>query len=82
MSRDAKTAARGPLPAETIVSVSQLCAEAAEHVAQARFALYTEDTDAEQALAHLDQAIGCLKRMLAYGRAPLAERLAPNGRPC
>ena len=54
------------MPAATL---SELCNEAAEHVAQARLSLYDETSDAEPALAHLDEAIFCLKRMLAHGRA-------------
>jgi hypothetical protein len=54
------------MPAATL---SELCNEAAEHIARARFSLFDETSDAEPALAHLDEAIFCLKRMLAHGRA-------------
>jgi hypothetical protein len=60
------TAPRKAMPAS---SLSQLCSEAADHVALARFALYDEDYDADRALLHLDEAIDCLKRLLAHGRA-------------
>jgi hypothetical protein len=50
-------------------SLSELCSEAADHVAQARLSLFDESGDAERALLHLDEAIFCLKRLLAYGRA-------------
>ena len=58
-----KTDGRGSL------SLSQLCSEAADHVARARFALFDESYDAERALLHLDEAIFCLKRILAHGRS-------------
>jgi len=51
-----------------IPSLPQLCSEAADHVARARVALYDETLDADQALRHLDDAISCLKRLLAHGR--------------
>jgi hypothetical protein len=50
-------------------TLSELCTEAADHIAQARLSLFDETSDAEPALAHLDEAIFCLKRMLAHGRA-------------
>jgi len=49
-------------------SLPRLCAEAADHVARARHSLHDESYDADQALAHLDEAIACLKRLLAHGR--------------
>ena len=52
-----------------IPSLPQLCSEAADHVARARVALYDETLDADQALRHLDDAISCLKRLLAHGQA-------------
>jgi hypothetical protein len=58
-----------PQPPERTAKLSELCADAAEHVAKARLALFDEGTDAEAALAHLDEAISCLKRLLANGRA-------------
>jgi hypothetical protein len=54
------------MPAATL---SELCSEAADHIARARISLFDETSDAEPALAHLDEAIFCLKRMLAHGRA-------------
>ena len=57
------------------MTLSQLCSEAAEHMARARLTLADESCDAERALLHLDEAIFCLKRMLAHGRA------ATTGRP-
>lgn len=51
-------------------SLPQLCTEAADHVARARIALYDETLDPDQALIHLDEAIACLKRLWAHGRAP------------
>jgi hypothetical protein len=52
-----------------VATLSELCAEAAEHIARARISLFDETSDAEPALAHLDEAIFCLKRLLAHGRA-------------
>jgi hypothetical protein len=49
-------------------SLSELCSEAADHVAKARVALFDDTYDADQALLHLDEAIFCLKRLLAHGR--------------
>ncbi len=54
------------LPAATL---PELCSEAADHIAKARLSLFDENGDAERALLHLDEAIFCLKRLLAYGRA-------------
>ena len=50
------------------VTLSELCSEAADHVAKARRALFDESA-ADRALLHLDEAIFCLKRLLARGRA-------------
>jgi hypothetical protein len=55
-----------PAPALTL---SQLCSEAADHVARARHTLNEENLDADRALLHLDEAIFCLQRLLAQGRA-------------
>jgi hypothetical protein len=49
------------------VSLSELCSEAADHVAKARLSLFDDDADADRALLHLDEAIFCLKRLFAYG---------------
>jgi hypothetical protein len=51
------------------VTLSELCSEAADHVARARTALFDESYDADAALLHLDEAIFCLKRLLARGRS-------------
>jgi hypothetical protein len=51
------------------LSLPQLCSDAADHVAAARGVLYDETLDADQALLHLDDAIACLRRLLAHGRA-------------
>lgn len=51
------------------LSLPQLCAEAADHVARARGMLSDESLDADQAILHLDDAIACLQRLLAHGRA-------------
>ena len=66
---EASTEPAAAPPAQRIPTLSKLCAEAAQHVAKARIALFDESTDAERALAHLDEAIDCLKRLLADGRA-------------
>jgi hypothetical protein len=50
-------------------TLSELCTEAAEHVARARLALFDETGDADRALLHLDEAIFCLRRLLAHGRS-------------
>ena len=55
----------GAMPAS---SLPQICSEAADHVARARHSLHDESYDADQALLHLDEAIACLKRLLAHGR--------------
>jgi hypothetical protein len=64
-----------PMPSgpERLTKLSDLCSEAAGHVAKARLALDIEDFDADQALAHLDDAIGCLRRIVSHsktGREP------------
>ena len=51
------------------MSLSELCSEAADHVAKARLSLFDESADADRALLHLDEAIFCLKRLLAHGRS-------------
>lgn len=61
--------AQGPERAKNIATLSKLCGEAAAHVANARSALASVDT--EIALDHLDEAIACLKRLSAHGRATL-----------
>jgi hypothetical protein len=61
-----KHAHDGAMPIPTL---PELCAEAADHVAKARLSLFDDSGDPERALLHLDEAISCLKRLLAYGRA-------------
>ena len=51
------------------LTLSELCSEAADHVAKARLSLFDENADANHALLHLDEAIFCLKRLLAHGRS-------------
>jgi hypothetical protein len=58
------------------MTLSQLCSEAADHVARARLSLFDENGDADRALLHLDEAIFCLKRLLALGRAGANETRA------
>ena len=67
-----------PAPAnpEGSVTLSELCTEAAKHVAQARIALFSQSVDTDGALDHLDQAIFCLQRLSAQGRAAGLDRLS------
>jgi hypothetical protein len=58
-------------------SLPELCTEAADHIASARGALHDESYDADQALADLDEAILCLKRLFARGTASKLQ--ASNG---
>jgi hypothetical protein len=51
------------------LTLSELCSEAADHVAKARLSLFDESADADRALLHLDEAIFCLKRLFAQGRS-------------
>jgi len=67
MTPKRKPAAGSP-GTEAAPSLPQLCSEAADHVAHARLALYDESYDTDRALRHLDEAIDCLKRLLAHGR--------------
>jgi hypothetical protein len=57
-----------PSGPERLTKLSDLCSEAAGHVAKARMALHLETFDTDQALAHLDDAIGCLRRLVAQSR--------------
>ena len=50
-------------------SLPQLCTVATDRVASARVALHEESYDADQALADLDEALICLRRLLARGTA-------------
>jgi len=63
------TSKRAQDKAVPIPTLSELCSEAADHVALARLSLFDGGGDAERALLHLDEAILCLKRLLAHGRA-------------
>jgi hypothetical protein len=62
-------------------SLSALCSEAADHVAKARLSLSDADGDADRALLHLDEAIFCLRRLLAHGRAVAASGGRARPRP-
>ncbi len=61
------------------LSLSELCSEAANHVAKARVSLFDDSYDTEVALLHLDEAIFCLKRILAHGRAGEINGASVNG---
>jgi hypothetical protein len=61
--------APAPDATERSVTLSELCTEAAKHVAQARIALFAEAVDTDGALDHLDEAIFLLQRLSAQGRA-------------
>jgi len=63
------TSKRAHDEAMPVATLSELCSEAADHVAKARLSLFDESGDAERALLHLDEAIFCLKRLVAHGRA-------------
>ena len=63
------------------MTLSALCSEAADHVAKARLSLSDESSDADRALAHLDEAIDCLRRLLAHGRASAAKDARARPRP-
>jgi hypothetical protein len=62
------TAAISKSEPERLTKLSDLCNEAAGHVARARMALDIEAFDTDQALAHLDDAIGCLQRLLSHSK--------------
>jgi hypothetical protein len=55
--------------AERTPTLSELCGDAAKHVAQARIALFSEAVDTDGALDHLDKAIFLVQRLSAHGRA-------------
>ena len=63
------------------MTLSALCSEAADHVAKARLSLSDDGSDADRALLHLDEAILCLRRLLAHGRAAAARDEAVRPRP-
>ena len=75
MKPTAKPAANAEHKLVAAMTLSQLCSEAADHMARARRTLADASGDADRALLHLDEAIFCIKRMLAHGRA------ATSGRP-
>ena len=76
------TAKMGGASEERTPTLSELCGDAAKHVAQARIALFSEAVDTDGALDHLDQAIFLLQRLSAHGRAmgldPAPARLSPR----
>ena len=63
------------------ITLSALCSEAADHVARARLSLSDEGSDADRALIHLEEAILCLRRLLAHGRAAAARDERARHRP-
>ncbi len=69
MTQTPKSTARAQDQVMPALSLSELCSEAADHVAKARLSLFDESGNADRALLHLDEAIFCLKRLLAHGRA-------------
>lgn len=69
MLRKSNASTLMPSGPERLTKLSDLCSEAAGHVAKARMALDIEAFDADQALAHLDDAIGCLKRIVSHGKS-------------
>jgi hypothetical protein len=60
-------------------TLSKLCGDAANHVAEARIALFSEQVDTDGALDHLDQAIFILQRLSAHGRAMGLTKKARQG---
>ena len=69
MKQTEKSIAKAEDKVMPALTLSELCSEAADHVAKARLSLFDESADAERALLHLDEAIFCLKRLLAHGRS-------------
>lgn len=63
-------------------NLPQLCDLAADHVARARIALFDEADGSDQALAHLDEAIFCLKRLWQQGNAPESDTPADQAQRC
>lgn len=62
----ADTASESPITADRAAELarySELCNEAADHVAKAHESLFADDDQAEAAIAHLDAAIDCLKQL-------------------
>lgn len=67
-------------PAMELLSLAQRCTKAANHVARARIALDDRNLDPDRALAHLDDAIGCLQRLWVHGQAAKEEAAAERAR--
>lgn len=63
-----------PVPQRPILALSDLCNNAADHIAYARSALFIQGADTETALAHLDDAIGCLKDVLNQSKELLGNK--------
>lgn len=74
------TASTAPAPegAERTQTLSELCGDAAKHVAQARIALFGERVDTDGALDHLDQAIFLLQRLWQSGGATPGHGQSPR----
>jgi hypothetical protein len=68
-SKSTESVATAAASSGSVNTLTELCNDAAQHVAQARLALFTETADTDGALDHLDQAILCLKRFAVQGRA-------------
>ncbi len=58
------------------MSLPQIGKDAADHLASARAALGAARCDSAAALAHLDAALSCLKRVTARGATGTSERPA------
>jgi hypothetical protein len=76
-----KTNAAKSEEAMPTLTLSELCSEAAGHVAKARLSLSDEENDADRALHHLDDAILCLRRLFDHGRSAAAVRMAARPKP-
>ena len=64
------------------MTLSDLCSEAADHVAKARLSLSDDDdNDADRALLHLDDAILCLRRLFDHGSSAAAARAQARPKP-
>ena len=46
-----------------VLALAGLCGQAADHLAEARSALFDDAQDADDAIAHLDAALACLKEL-------------------
>lgn len=49
--------------AQHVLALAGLCGQAADHLADARGALFDETQDADSAIGHLDAALSCLKQL-------------------